>query len=465
MGKLISLMKPRILPILKWLIKHLQQEKFLVKALLDYLPDHIYFKDRESRFIRNSKSHAESFGFTDPDQLVGKTDFDFFTEEAARKAFDDEQNIMKTGKSIIMEEKLTRKDKSDVWFSAMKLPLRNTDGEVVGTFGISRDISEQKKAEEQLILLANALKSTSECVSITDMNDNVIFLNKAFRDIYGLGEEDFNQKHLGFIRSPLNPEDLVNEILPATLKGGWHGELLNRRKDGTEFPISLSTSVIKNNIGEPIALIGVANDITERKKNEEALKQSEERFRAVAQSANDAIITVNNKGNIIGWNRGAEAAFEFTEEQILGKSLTMIIPDEYLERHIKGLVRIGLKGEANVIGKTVELSGKKRNGNIFPLELSLSDWETSEGRFFTGIIRDISNRRRTELENQVIHEITQGIVTTSNLDELLNLIHASLGTVVYAENFFIALFNKKTGLFSFPYFVDKVDETPVTCSS
>ncbi len=138
----------------------------------------------------------------------------------------------------------------------------------------------------------------------------------------------------------------------------------------------------------------------------------------------------------------------------------MIIPDEYLDQHIKGLVRLELRGEAKVIGKTVELSGKKKNGDIFPLELSLSDWETSEGRFFTGIIRDISKRRRTELENKVIHEITQGIVTTSNLDELLRLIHTSLGTVVYAENFFIALYNKITGLFSFPYFVDKVDETP-----
>ncbi len=130
--------------------KDLEQEKFLVKSLLDYLPDHIYFKDKESRFIRNSKSHADSFGFTDPEQLVGKTDFDFFTEEAARKAFDDEQNIMKTGKPIIVEEKLTRKDKSVVWFSAMKLPLRNTDGEVVGTFGISRDISEQRKQRSSL---------------------------------------------------------------------------------------------------------------------------------------------------------------------------------------------------------------------------------------------------------------------------------------------------------------------------
>ena len=440
--------------------KALEQERFLVKALLDYLPDHIYFKDRESRFIRNSKSHAESFGFTDSEQLVGKTDFDFFTEEAARKAFDDEQKIMKTGKPIIMEEKLTRKDKSVVWFSAMKLPLRNTEGEVVGTFGISRDISEQKKAEEQLVLLANALKSTSECVSITDMNDNVIFLNKAFRDTYGLGEEDFNHKYLGFIRSPRNPVELVNEILPATLNGGWQGELLNCRKDGTEFPISLSTSVIKNNIGETIALIGVANDISERKKNEEALKQSEERFRAVAQSANDAIITVNNKGIIIGWNRGADAAFGFTEEQILGQSLNMIIPDDYLERHMKGMVLLELRGEEKVIGKTVELSGKKKNGDTFPLELSLSDWETSEGRFFTGIIRDITKRRRTELENQVIHDVTQGIVNTSNLDELLKLIHTSLGKVVYSENFFIALYNKITGLFSFPYFIDKVDETP-----
>jgi len=127
--------------------KKFENEQFLVNALMNNLPDHIYFKDLESRFIRNNKSHIESFGLTSPDQLLGKSDFDFFTKEAAQQAFEDEQNIIRTGNPVIKEEKLTRKDKSDVWFSASKFPLRDDDGKIIGTFGISRDISIHKRLE------------------------------------------------------------------------------------------------------------------------------------------------------------------------------------------------------------------------------------------------------------------------------------------------------------------------------
>jgi PAS domain S-box-containing protein len=439
----------------------LAQEQYLMEAIMNNLPDHVYFKDLESRFIRINKDHAQSFGLKDPSEAVGKSDFDFFTREHAQQAYDDEQKIIHSGKQLIHEERLTWENRPDTWSSTVKLPLLDNKGKIVGTFGISRDITEKKKTEEQFFLLAHALKSVNECVSITDMNDKVLFLNHAFLKTYGFDEKDLHEESISFIRSPNNPQEITDQILPATLSGGWSGELLNRRKDGSEFPVFLSTAIVKNSKGQPVALIGVANDITETKKTEEALKQSEERFRSVAQSANDAIVTTDRKGNILGWNKGAERAFGFSEEEILGKSLDLIIPEEYIELHVDGMKRQEMSGVKHVIGKTVELHGQKKNKVIFPLELSLSEWETSDGKFFTGIIRDITKRKRTESENQVIYEITQGVTTTSRLDELLNLIHKSLGKVVYADNFFVALHDKKTSLFSFPYFVDKYDSVPL----
>lgn len=321
----------------------LNREQFLINALMNNLTDHVYFKDLDSKFIRNNKAHLLSFGFTDPEQVAGKSDFDFFEEKAARQAFNDEQQIIKTGEPILKEEKLTRKDGTVVWFSAMKLPLRDNNGDIIGTFGISRDITEWKKTEE-------------------------------------------------------------------------------------------------------------------------ALKHSEERFRSVAQTANDAIITIDVDGYIRGWNKGAENMFGYKEEEIHGQSLNIVIPDDYLNKHIKPKVLLEMRGVTPSANKTVELLGLKKTGQTFPVELSLSGWETSEGRFFTGIVRDITFRKRTELENLINYEITQGITTTSNLDELLKLIHGSLGKVVYAENFFVALYNEATRLFSFPYFVDKIDSTPLPTS-
>jgi len=442
----------------------LAKERFLIDALMDSLTDHVYFKDLSSKFVRNNKAHTLSFGLKDPSELIGKSDFDFFTREAALQAFEDEQRIIRTGEIIQKEEKLTRKDQSDAWFSVIKMPLRDNEGKIIGTFGISRDITERKKSEEQLLLLADALKSINECVTITDMNDRVIFLNQAFIDTYGFQKEDLLKESISLIRSPNNPPEIINEILPATIKGGWHGELLNRRKDGSEFPIFLSTAVVRNLSGDPIAMIGVAKDITETKKTEAALKLSEERFRAVTYSANDGIISINENGIVTSWNKGATDIFGYTESEVMGQSLEKMVPPEYKGLHANALKRLAEGGERHVIGKTIEMTARRNDGRVIPVELSLSEWETSEGRFFTGIVRDISKRKRTEFENQILFEISQGVTTTSNLDELMKLIHSSLGKVVYAENIFVALFDQTTGLFSFPYFIDKIDETPLPIS-
>jgi PAS domain S-box-containing protein len=438
----------------------LAKEQFLINALMNNLTDHVYFKDLESKFIRTNMAHAHSFGLEKPEDVIGKSDFDFFKEEDARKAYDDEQAIIKTGQPILKEENLKRKDGSDAWFSVIKMPLRDSSRNIIGTFGISRDITDRKKSDEQIFLLANALESINECVSITDMSDRVLYLNQAFINTYGYNKDDLREESISYIRSPNNPPEITKEILPATLRGGWNGELLNRRKDGTEFPVFLSTAMVKNSLGQPVALIGVAKDITESRKTEAALKESERRLRFVTQSANDAIITSDREGKILGWNSGARNIFGYEESEIMGRSLDTLVPVEDLAIHNHSVTPVDMKDFERVIGKTMELKGLKKDGSVFPLELSISEWETSDGKFYTGILRDISKRKRTELENQILFEITQGVTTTSNLDELLKLIHYSLGKEVYAENCFIALFDSQTNLFSFPYFVDKIDQTP-----
>ncbi len=132
-------------------LRELREEIFLLETLMDTIPDSIYFKDRESRFTRVNRYTAVRLGVSDPAQVVGKTDFDFFTTEHAEQAFRDEQQIVRSGKPIVgLEEKETLPGGAIRWVSTTKMPLRDTNGTIIGTFGISRDITEKKRAEEQL---------------------------------------------------------------------------------------------------------------------------------------------------------------------------------------------------------------------------------------------------------------------------------------------------------------------------
>jgi len=153
-------------------ISQLQDEINLLETLMDNVPDSIYFKDRESRFTRINRYAAARFGVASPALAVGRTDFDFFTDEHAAKALRDEQEIIRTGQPLVnVEEKETRADGDVRWISTTKLPLRDRTGNIVGTFGISRDITERKQAEEQL-------QRRAFYDPLTDLPNRALFLDR-----------------------------------------------------------------------------------------------------------------------------------------------------------------------------------------------------------------------------------------------------------------------------------------------
>jgi PAS domain S-box-containing protein len=135
-----------------------------------------------------------------------------------------------------------------------------------------------------------------------------------------------------------------------------------------------------------------------RKQAEEALQKSEEQFRSVTQSANDAIISVDGRGIIISWNKGAQSIFGYQEAEALGQPLSFVMPARYKNAHQEGMERLRLTGESRIVGTTVELEGRRKDGSEFPLDLSLSSWQAGDETFYSAIIRDITERKRAEEE-------------------------------------------------------------------
>src|SRR5664280_1762240 len=153
------------------------------------------------------------------------------------------------------------------------------------------DITERRRLREKMRLLSHTMESLAECVSITDTEDRIIFVNKAFEELYGYRQEELIDKNISIVSSPNNDPQLIRSILPATIDGGWRGEVINRRKDGTEFPVLMATSKVVDDNGEVVALVGVATDITERRKLDLQLKKYSDELK-VSNDAKDKLFSI-----------------------------------------------------------------------------------------------------------------------------------------------------------------------------
>jgi adenylate cyclase len=179
-------------------------------------------------------------------------------------------------------------------------------------------------------------------------------------------------------------------------------EVFGLHRDGHEFPIELSIATWLDE-GERF-FSGIIRDITERSEMTRALAVSEHRMEAILESANDAIISIDDRGRVVLWNRGAAEMFGFSSDDMIGEPVTAVIPARFREPHAEGIERVTAGGERHVIGQTVELAGLHRDGREFPIELSVGTWVADDRRYYSGVIRDITERKVAEDAVQVANK-------------------------------------------------------------
>jgi PAS domain S-box-containing protein len=140
--------------------------------------------------------------------------------------------------------------------------------------------------------------------------------------------------------------------------------------------------------------IGVKELAVKAERAERSLTESEHRFQSLVESATDGIVVANGRGIVVSWNRGATRIFGYSTEEMIGQPLTLIMPARYREAHERGMARIEATGQGRLIGSVIELHGLRKGGEEFPIELSLATWKTGRGSYYSGIIRDISERKK-----------------------------------------------------------------------
>ncbi len=297
-----------------------------------------------------------------------------------------------------------KKDGTRIWIMLDAHTVKDPSGKIIYFEGFVRDITERKQVENEINMFAHAIRSTIECVSITDTDNNIIFVNDAFLKTYGYEKDELTGKPIALVHSHNNPPDVIEGIRSATLSGGWQGELMNQRKDGTEFPVFLSTSVVRDAKGESIALIGVATDITERKQAEEKIREQA----ALLDVAQDAIIVRDLEGALLFWNRGAERLYGWKVEEVLGKNAARFLyTKEGSQQRIEAEKSAFEKGEW-----TGELSQATRDGKEVVVESRWSVVRDGLGNPKSMLTVNTDITERKQLEAQFRHTQRLEIIGT-----------------------------------------------------
>ncbi len=262
----------------------LAKERQLLRTLMNNLPDSIYFKDAESRFILINPAQAHHLGLSAPAEASGKTDFDFFSDEHARQAYEDEQAIIRTGDPLVAkEEKETWPDGHVGWVATTKMPFRDQEGKIVGTFGVSRDITERKRSEEELRLFRELIDHSNDAVEVIEPETGrFLDVNRKACDDLGYDRDELRKMTIFDIDAELDQEKFSMLGREIEKTKSIIVEARHRRKDQSSFPVEVSISAVT--LGRTYA-VSVVRDITERKRSDDNSKALMQRLSLATELA------------------------------------------------------------------------------------------------------------------------------------------------------------------------------------
>lgn len=245
-------------------------------ALLNNITDMAWLKDKESRFISVNEPFGEACGLT-PQELIGKTDLDIWPLELATAYRKDELEVINTATGKKVEERLQKRDGKISWIETIRSPIFNEIGQVIGTTGVARDITERKLAEDQLRLLAKVFESSSDAIIITDADRSIVTVNSAYTRLTGYTVEEMAGQLLQLSSDEHVTQEFFQEIWQSIDDSGhWHGEIWDHRKDGALYPKWLTVDVLHDKNDLVTHYVAAFSDISER-------KAAEERIRYLAQ--------------------------------------------------------------------------------------------------------------------------------------------------------------------------------------
>jgi two-component system sensor kinase FixL len=382
----------------------LSEERFqqLVQGARDYA---IVMLDPQGAIVSWNTGAQLINGYTE-EEILGKSFGTFYPEEDAQNgspALQLEHALMHG--RVEMDGWRLRKDGSLFWANVVITRLEDEAGQVTGYSKVTRDISERRKAETQLMeseaRMRAILAAAVDAIITIDEFGTIESLNTATERLFGYAADEIIGQNVRMLMpEPYRSEHdgyLNNHMVTGQKKViGIGREVTGLRKNGQTFPMDLAVSKVET--GGRKVFTGIVRDISSRKKSETQLLESEARTRAILAAAVDAIITIDEFGSIESLNPATEKLFGYAAFEMIGQNVKMLMPQPYRKEHDGYLHNYTTTGVKKIIGSGREVVGRRKNGDTFPMELAVSEVAMGGRRLFTGIVRDITERKESEAQ-------------------------------------------------------------------
>lgn len=284
-----------------------------------------------------------------------------------------------------------------------------------------RDLQQHDKRKLDPVCLNRAVDQAAEAIVITDLQGSIQYVNPAFERITGYTEAEVMGRNPRVLKSGRHEPRFYRQLWQTISAGGvWSGRFINRRKDGTLYEEEATISPVAGEFGQITRFIAVKQDVTAQRTAEQALRESEGRFRALADSSGDAILCADEAGIIRYSNRAAATMFGRTGGELRGRPVTDLMPERFRASHDEVLRRVRSGDAPGSAGRTLESVGLRQDGTEFPLELSFSVWQAQGRVSFGAVIRDLTERKK-EAEALVHSEARFRALLESSTDAVLTL--------------------------------------------
>lgn len=353
-------------------------------------------------------------GYTKEEILTADSFYDFLTPKSKKvsaKIFKDRMAGKKVPK--LYEIELIHKNGKIIPVE-VQVSLKKEEGKVQSIVATARDITERKEAEKALLereeLYRTLVETSPDGIVLTDLDTNIIMTNpKGAKDMgYDSPEELIGMSAFDLMAQEDQPRIMEN-VGEMIEKGKVNNVEFNFvKKDGSLIPVEFNASLVYDEKGEPKAFLGISRNLSERRIAEEKLKESEEKFSNLFHQSNDAIILHDVKGNIVDANQRVLDIFGYSRKEILKLKIPKLHPPSELKKSEKAFKTISKKGFVNF-----EINFKKKNGDIFPAEVSSSLFEIGEKKVIQGIVRDITERKKVEEALKESEEMYRSLIKTS----------------------------------------------------